>query len=148
VTATTGRQRAQVDVHLILRRGDTILLGQRINTGWADGHWHLPAGHGEEHEPALTTLVREAREELGIVIAPGDARLVHVLHHLTESSRFALFFDVTDWTGEPANTEPHKCAGWQWYPLDDLPTPMIGYARQALTAVRAGRLYSELGWTR
>jgi len=27
------RQRAQVDVHLILRRGDDILLGQRINTG-------------------------------------------------------------------------------------------------------------------
>lgn len=146
MTATNGRQRAQVDVHLILRRGDDILLGQRINIGWADGCWHLPAGHGEDHEPALTTLIREAREELGITIEPGNARLVYVLHHLTESSRIALFFQVTHWTGEPANTEPDKCAGWQWHHLDDLPTPMIPYARQALTGYRTGQAYSELGW--
>lgn len=146
MTATTGRQRAQVDVHLILRCGTTIVLGQRINTGWGDGCWHLPSGHGEDHEPALSTLAREASEELGITIEPGNARLVHVLHHYSESSRIALFFEVTAWTGEPANTEPHKCAGWQWCDLDALPTPMIGYARQALTGYRAGRLYGELGW--
>lgn len=145
-TTEASRQRTQVDVHLILRCGGDILLGQRINTGWGDGCWHPPAGHGEDHEPALTALVRAASEELGITIEPGNARLVHVLHHYTESARIAVFFEVTDWTGEPANTEPHKCAGWHWHPIEDLPTPMIPYARQALTTYRAGRLYSELGW--
>ncbi len=44
------RQRVHVDAHLILRRGDEILLGQRQNTGWCDGYWHLPAGHSEGQE--------------------------------------------------------------------------------------------------
>ncbi|GAA2712677.1 NUDIX hydrolase [Actinoplanes palleronii] len=143
---TSGRQRAQVDVHLVLRRGDDILLGQRINTGWGDGCWHLPSGHGEDDESALATLVREAHEELGIRLDASSARLVHVLHHLTESGRLALFFEVSDWSGEPANVEPHKCAGWQWFPLSDLPTPMIPYARVALGHYRQGQAYAELGW--
>jgi len=34
------RYRACVDVHLILRCGEEILLGKRQNTGFADGSWH------------------------------------------------------------------------------------------------------------
>jgi 8-oxo-dGTP diphosphatase len=34
------RYRACVDVHLILRCGEEILLGQRQNTRFADGSWH------------------------------------------------------------------------------------------------------------
>jgi 8-oxo-dGTP diphosphatase len=32
------RYRACIDVHLTLRRGEEILLGQRQNTGFADGN--------------------------------------------------------------------------------------------------------------
>jgi hypothetical protein len=35
-----------------------------------------------------------------------------------------------------------------WHHLDDLPTPMIPYARQALIACHTGQAYSELGWSR
>jgi ADP-ribose pyrophosphatase YjhB (NUDIX family) len=142
----TQRQRAQVDVHLILRRGDEILLGQRRNTGWSDGCWHVPSGHGEDGESATTTLVREAAEEIGIRIDSTDARFVHLAHHQTESARIAVFFQVTRWHGEPTNTEPDKCAGWDWFPLSNLPEPMIGYAAQALASYTKGEPYSERGW--
>lgn len=140
------RQRAQVDVHLILRRGDDILLGLRQNTGWCDGYWHLPSRHGEDQEPATTTLVREAAEEIGVTIDPADTRFVHLVHQWTDSARAALFFEVTRWTGEPVNTEPHKCAEWRWFPLSALPEPMIRYAAQAVTRYAEGQFYSEHGW--
>ncbi len=140
------RQRAQVDVHLILRRGDDVLLGQRINTGWGDGCWHVPSGHGEDRESAIATLVREAHEELGVTIDPAAVRFAHLVHHWTESSRTAIFFEVTRWEGEPVNTEPDKCAGWQWFNLADLPEQMIPYGRQALTLYAKGEPYSERGW--
>jgi 8-oxo-dGTP pyrophosphatase MutT (NUDIX family) len=140
------RQRAQVDVHLILRRGGEILLGQRQNTGWSDGCWHVPSGHGEDGESAMMTLVREAEEEIGVRIDPTDARFAHLVHHHTDSARVAVFFEVTAWDGEPTNTEPDKCAGWAWFPLSNLPEPMIGYAAQALAGYAKGEPYSERGW--
>ncbi|MEO3818768.1 GNAT family N-acetyltransferase [Plantactinospora sp. B24E8] len=141
-----GRQRAQVDVHLILRRDNRILLGERANTGWADGCWHLPSGHGEAGESPTTTLVREAAEEIGIRVKPSEARFVHLLHHRTDSPRMALFFEVVRWENEPVNREPDKCTGWFWFPVDDLPTPMVPYGRQALDHYLAGEPYAEHGW--
>ncbi|MEU4243128.1 NUDIX domain-containing protein [Actinoplanes sp. NPDC026619] len=139
-------QRAQVDVHLILRNGDRVLLGQRINTGFGDGCWHMPSGHGEDGESALGTLVREAKEETGVVIDQADASLVHTMHHWTGSGRMALFFQVSRWEGDPVVTEPDKCAAWQWFPLDGLPEQMIDYGRLALEQYAAGEPYSERGW--
>lgn len=141
-----GKQRAQLDLHLILRRGEEILLGQRQNTGWGDGHWHLPSGHGEDGESAITGLVREAKEEIGVDIDPADVRFAHLLHHRTESARAAIFFEVTRWAGEPANNEPDKCAGWRWFPLSGLPEQMIDYAAEALARYAKGDSYSERGW--
>jgi 8-oxo-dGTP diphosphatase len=117
-----------------------------LHTGWGDGCWHLPSGHGEHREPATEALVREAAEELGVQLDPAEMRFAHLEHHWTESSRVAIFFEVTNWTGEPTNTEPDKCAGWQWFRLSDLPSPMIGYATQALAHYRKGLPYSERGW--
>ena len=118
----------------------------RQNTGWADGHWHVPAGHGEDGESATVTLVREAAEEIGLVIDPAEVRFVHLVHHWTGSARVAVFFEVTRFVGEPVNTEPHKCAEWRWFPLSARPTPMIGYAAQALACYVKGEPYSERVW--
>jgi len=106
-----SRYRACIDVHLILRRGEQILLGRRCNTGFADGAWHPPSGHTEDGEPATAALIRESAEEIGVTIDPAEVRFVHLMHHHTDSGRIALFFEVTHWDGEPANREPDKCAG-------------------------------------
>lgn len=68
------------------------------------------------------------------------------MHHQTNQSRVALFFEATGWSGEPANVEPDKCAGWQWFPLFALPDPMIDYAAEALIHYAKGALYGERGW--
>jgi 8-oxo-dGTP diphosphatase len=140
------RYRACIDVHLILRRGEEILLGQRQNTGFADGSWHLPSGHTEDGESATAALIREAGEEIGLRIDPIEVRFVHLVHHRTDSGRIALFYEVTRWHGEPNNCEPDKCARWGWFTLTDLPTDMIHYAAQALTHYTKGEVYAEHNW--
>lgn len=141
-----SRYRACIDVHLILRRNEDILLGLRQNTGFADGLWHLPSGHAEDGESATAALIREAGEEIGVRIDPTETRFVHLMHHRTDSGRIALFFEVTHWDGEPTNREPDKCAGWDWFPRTDLPAAMIPYAAEALTHHAKGEVYAERGW--
>ncbi|WP_433358863.1 NUDIX hydrolase [Streptosporangium sp. CA-115845] len=143
---STDRYKTCVDVHLILRRGDEILLGKRQNTGYADGSWHLPSGHLDPGESASAALIRESAEEIGVSVKPADVRFAHLMHHYTNDARTALFFEVTQWSGNVDNREPDKCSGWDWFPLDALPDQMIPYAAEALAHYRKDLTYSERGW--
>ncbi|MFR9675818.1 NUDIX hydrolase [Streptomyces sp. TR02-1] len=143
----SDRYTSCIDLHLVLRDGQQrILLGERVNTGFMDGAFHLPAGHLEDGESATTGLIREADEEAGIRIDPADLTLVHTMHHRTNSGRLALFFEATQWSGEVTNREPDKCAGWKWFSPDALPEQMIPYAAAALDHIAKQRPYSERGW--
>src|ERR1700677_1177932 len=73
---TVNRPRVIVDVNLILRRDRSLLLGRRCNTEFANGCYSLPAGHLDLGESVIGSLVREAKEELGILVAEEDARFV------------------------------------------------------------------------
>ncbi|MCV2489397.1 (deoxy)nucleoside triphosphate pyrophosphohydrolase [Geodermatophilus sp. YIM 151500] len=50
-------------------RGDRVLVARRAG-GPYDGCWEFPGGKVEPGEPELDGLVRECREELGVVVAP------------------------------------------------------------------------------
>jgi 8-oxo-dGTP pyrophosphatase MutT (NUDIX family) len=139
----TTHAQAIVDVHIVLMQGDRVLLGQRANTGFADGLWHLPAGHLEDGEPLPDAAAREAFEELGIEVETGTLELVHLMH---QPGRIATFFTAGHWSGRIRNMEPHKCTGLAWFPLEALPLEMTPYCHAALTAIRAGAAFSTFGW--
>ncbi|MEU0649191.1 NUDIX hydrolase [Streptomyces umbrinus] len=143
---STDRYLSSIDLHLVLRDDQgRVLLGERTNTGYMDGAFHFIAGHLEEGEPASRGVIREALEEAGII--PEDLKLVHVMHHYTDSGRMALFYQATRWNGEITNREPDKCAGWQWFAPDALPQ-LIPYAADALDHISKGVFDSERGWER
>lgn len=136
-----------IDLHLILRDSDgQVLFGRRQNTGWADGKLGLPSGHLEDGESATAGMAREAQEEVGVTITVGDLRLVHLVHHRTDSGRVALFFQASDWSGEITNNEPDKCAGWSFVDPTDPPAEIVPYVAVALRHITADQLYSEGGW--
>ncbi|MGW2888903.1 NUDIX hydrolase [Streptomyces griseoruber] len=138
-----------VGVHLYLERDGKVLLGLRHpDAAFAPRTHHFLAGHCEQ-ESAVTCLVREAREEAGLEIDPADVELVHTVHidnGFLRRPRIQLVFRARRWGGEPRLREPDKCLGWDWWPLDALPEPMVDYARAAIDGIRAGRPYTELGW--
>ncbi|MGW7757926.1 methyltransferase, FxLD system [Streptomyces violaceusniger] len=145
------RSRSIVGAHLVLIRDGAVLLGKRHpNSAFAPSTWHLPAGHREDMEAAVTCMVREAEEETGLRIPEGDLSLVHVLDLLDPGStipRIGLFFAPSRWEGEPLVREPECCTEWRFWPLDDLPEPTVEYTRVALDAISRGSLYAPMGWS-
>ncbi len=139
-----------VDVHLILRRDDgRVLLARRSGTGYADGLLNAPSGHVEDGEDVREAVIREAYEEVGVVVDPDDIRVALVMQHRApdEGPRTGWFFEARRWTGDPVNREPGKCAGIDWYPLDALPADMVAYCRAGFDAYRAGDRF-VLHWHR
>ena len=142
----TERFRAVVAVHLVLLRGEEVLLLQRSNTGYEDGNYSVIAGHLDGNETASQAMVREAFEEAGIVIAPANLRFVHVMHRKESNEadeRIDLFFVATRWQGEPQIGEPEKCSELRWSPLTALPPNMVPYVRAALDHYRQRHAYAE-----
>jgi 8-oxo-dGTP pyrophosphatase MutT (NUDIX family) len=145
--ADGNRHKLTGDVHLLLLSSDRrILFGCRQNTGFEDGAWHLPAGHLEAGESVVQALIREAKEEVGVSIAPGDVEFAHIMHSSSSGGRAAFFFTVRQWDGTPENREPGKCSGLAWFRLDGLPERMIGYCRVALGHIAASQPFSVYGW--
>lgn len=139
-----NRYRALIGVHLVLLDGDgRVLLGRRRDTGFGDGLFHVPAGHVEVGESAVTGLIREAREEVGVEIDAPDVEFAHVLH---SAERVQMFFTVRRWRGVVANREPEKCSELRWFDPRALPAEMVEYCRAGLGQVLAGRVFSEFGW--
>ncbi|MEY9948411.1 NUDIX domain-containing protein [Kitasatospora sp. GAS1066B] len=142
--------RTVIGVHLVLIEEGRVLLGLRRSAAYADKTWHTPAGHLEHGESVAAGAAREAKEELGIVIDPADLELVHTLHDLDAddgAGRLQLFFRPARYTGEVTNAEPDKCHRLQWWTLDALPEPVVGYTVQALAAIAAGEPLSVRGFS-
>ncbi|MFJ4005168.1 NUDIX domain-containing protein [Streptomyces sp. NPDC090023] len=139
-----------VGVHLYAEDEEgRVLLGLRHpDAAFAGDTWHFLAGHCER-ESAVACLVREAYEEAGLLIDPGDvelAHVVHVLHGPSARPRLQLVFRARRWQGTPWLREPDKCLDWRWWDPDRLPEPLVPYARAAIDGIRTGRAYSEMGW--
>ncbi|MFQ6399026.1 NUDIX hydrolase [Nocardia sp. KC 131] len=140
-----------VDAHVLVIRDNELLLSKRRSEDEFDGLWHLPAGKLEAGESVAAAAVREAHEEIGIVIDPADLRLFHTAHVIGSGreSRLGLFFEVLRWNGAPTNREPDKCYELRWFPLDALPEDsIIRYPLAGIRAFSSGSTYSERGWER
>jgi 8-oxo-dGTP pyrophosphatase MutT (NUDIX family) len=141
------RHKLTGDVHLLLIDADgQVLFGCRQNTGYEDGAYHLPSGHLETGESVVQALIREAKEEVGVTIAPEAVEFAHVMHNSSSGGRVAFFFTVRQWEGTSENREPEKCSELRWFPLSALPGHLIDYCRTALSHIAAGQPFSAYGW--
>lgn len=146
MAAPTERFKLKAAVYVLMRRGEEVLLLQRKNTGYQDGNYGLPAGHMDGNELATHAAAREAKEEVGITVDPGDLHLVHTTHRLDtgiSSERLELYFETQRWNGEPENMEPDKCDNTAWYPIAELPPNTIPLLRHVIQLSSKGIHYSE-----
>jgi 8-oxo-dGTP diphosphatase len=131
----TQRRRVVVDVILVLARNGRILLRERANTGYGDGAYEPPSGQLADRETIVETAIRVA-SEAGIVIGADNVSLAHVMHDVSGSGRIAFFLSVSGWSGQPA------LADVRWFPVGDLPTNMLDWARVALRNYADGMRFS------
>jgi len=139
-----------VDVHVLLVRDHQVLLTRRRDTNpLFDGLWHLPSGKLDAGESVLDAAVREAEEEVGVLVTAEDLRHVHTMHvnGSGPEPRLGLFFEACQWFGEPVNREPEKCSGVRWFGLDALPSRLIEYPAAGLRAYVTGSGFGVHGWS-
>ena len=143
---STERFRIKFAVYLILRDGDQVLLSLRQGTGWKDGWFSLTAGHVDGGEAAEHAMIREAKEEIGVDIAPENLRHIYTMHRPgmdPEDEYVDLFFECQKWSGEVNNMEPEKCGELRWVDMYQLPENVLPYIKVVLSGYPQGVTYSS-----
>jgi 8-oxo-dGTP pyrophosphatase MutT (NUDIX family) len=146
---TRKRYAMSVSVFVVVRHEEKVLLLRRARTGWKDGCWSFPAGAHDGGETLEQAAVRELREETGLDVSADDLRLIHLMHCRNGDDGgewLGAFFLAERWAQSPVLGEPDKHDRIGWYPLHDLPAPMIAYAQQGLELGLGGQPFSTFGW--
>lgn|SRR3989344_1964722 len=139
------------EVFLLLVKDESILLSRRFQTGYEDGNYGLPAGHGEAGETMREGIAREALEEIGISINPQNLEFILTQHRWcpdpgNDHARIGFYFIPKGLISDPRNTEPEKCDDLRFFPLDNLPPNTIPHVRAAIEAYKAEEKYNEFNW--
>jgi len=128
-------------------RGNEILLLRRFNTGWEDGKYSVIAGHLDGNETVKASMVREAKEEVGIKVSEDDLEFLQVMHRKSEEERIDFFFLTKKWSGDIEIKESHKCDQLGWFDLDRLPeNNMVAYVRKAIENYKNQKNFDQFGW--
>lgn len=148
----TQRFKLKTGVFLFLVQDNQILLLRRYKTGIDDGNYLVPMGAIDGNETLTQAIVREAKEEAGIMLDPNSLRVCHLMHRyhvMPENLSFEqidVFFYAEQYAGTICNQELDKCSELQFYPLDNLPVNTVPFIRQAIECMRKQQFYSEFGW--
>lgn len=108
-----------------------VLLGKRLNHFRA-GMLGLPGGKIDKGEPIEACGKRELEEETSLI--GNKFEFVGVIREQQKEVGFFIHFAFvcSDFIGEPKRTEPDKCAGWKWHPLNKLPKNILQGHKAAL----------------
>ena len=139
--------RYPVAAHLILREpAGKILLMRRAGTEYGEGHLAFPAGHVDLGETPTASIIREAHEELGIIVAQAGLAPAGVMFRRSLEPRVDFFFTAGAWEGVPQIREPHKCTELVWADPDNLPPGTLDYIGAAFGNMCHGQHFCEYGW--
>ena len=135
------RYKSKIVVDLLLERineknnNKEILLLLRYNTGHADGMYDLPGGHVDPNEDLFDSMIREAKEEIGIDILRENMKIIHIYHHY-KKDMLKFVFKVDSYTNELKNGEPHKCKELKWFDIESLPENIIPKIKLLISIIK------------
>ena len=140
------RFKMPVAVHLFLIHDNRILLIKRINTGYCDNMFSLPAGHVEKGENVFEAMIRETKEEINIDVS-NNLKIVQVMNRKgTDQERIDYFFLAKMWTGNINNNEPNKCSLIKWVDIDKIPRNTIPYIKYSIQMYYKNEQFTMFDW--
>lgn len=126
-----------------------VLLQERCNTGVFDNMYDVScSGHLEWGESCQDAAVREAKEELGIVLKKENLNFVAALNIKCNEGRqfISMAFQTDVFLGEPHIVECNKCRNLKWFSIDKLPSNLSGPAKEIIASYFNGNHYVESGY--
>lgn len=142
------RYKSKIVVDLLLERinektdKQEILLLLRQNTGFSDGMYDLPGGHLEANEDLFDSMIREAKEEIGIDIVREDMKIIHIYNHY-KKDMLTFVFSVNNYSNEIKNGEPNKCKELRWFEINKLPENTIPKIKEKILNLNKGIYYTR-----
>lgn len=141
-TEATEKVKINVPVFLfLLNEKNEIYLQRRFQTGFMDGYYEPPAGGMQDKEFPQEAACREAQEEAGVRVRPGDIELFHAFLNFNDKTNpyLGLMFRTRIWDGKPFIAEPNYCDSSGFYGLSNLPEKIIPQVRDALGQLLSAR---------
>lgn len=137
--------RPKVGIGLLLVRGTTILLGQRLSSH-GPGQYGGPGGHLELMESFEDCIMRELREEAGTAIQIKNLRYLCTTNLTKYAPKHYVDIGmIAEWaSGEPIVMEPTKLLSWGWHEIDHPPGVLFGCAENYFEAYKTGRHYFSI----
>jgi 8-oxo-dGTP diphosphatase len=111
------------DRYLFVKRADHLVAGA--------GFWSPVSGRVEPHESEPEALVREVREEVGLIVEPG--RKVRAIP--TSDGRFMLSFGTTRVVAGTARVHSDEISELRWVTLDEM-TALQPHFEEDLAIIR------------
>jgi len=125
-----SEQKIGVGFGVMLFKNNKVLLGKRHDDPEkaqsllnGAGKWTMPGGKLHFGESFEDGAKREVLEETGIKL--NSAKVICVNNDRAETAHFVtmgLFCD--DFEGEAQVMEPNEITTWEWFTLDNLPSPL------------------------
>jgi 8-oxo-dGTP diphosphatase len=136
--------RPRVGIGLVILKGNKILLGKR-KSSHGHGEYASTGGHLEHDESMEECVYRELAEEAGEDLKIKNLKflcLINLRKYLPKHYIDIGF--IAEWkSGEPIVMEPEKKESWEWYEIDELPSPLFSTIPNYIEAYRTGKIFFE-----
>jgi 8-oxo-dGTP diphosphatase len=138
----TQETHPRVGIGIMIVKDGKVLVGKRKGSHGA-GEYSFPGGHLEYMESFEVCALREIEEECGVVIK--NLRFLVLTNTKAYAPKHYVHIGfVADWeSGEPEVREPDRYESWDWYGLDELPSPLFKTIPDMLDAYHNGVYYRD-----
>lgn len=102
----------------ILKKNKKLLFTKRPAKKYYGGFWEFPGGKLEANETFEDAIIRELKEELGIVAKQEDLKTIDIVNHSYDNKTFIIMnvFFLEKWLKQIKNKEIQD---YKWISIDD-----------------------------
>jgi len=138
-----------VGVGVMILKDGKVLLGQRhpdkekaSSELQGQGQWTMPGGKLDFGESFIECALRESKEETGLNLR--EVEVICVNNDIVGEAHYVtVSLLCTEFDGKPQVLEPDTITVWEWFELDDLPSPMYEASVKILNNYKEGKFYIE-----
>jgi len=135
-----NKENIKVGVGVMVFKDEKVLMGKRKGSH-GEGEYSFTGGHLEYMESFEDCVKRATFEEAGIKINNVKFQVLANVK-IFKPKQYIHIGMIAEWeSGEPQNLEPDKVESWDWYDLDNLPSPIFYPAQLIIDSYKSGKNY-------